>query len=335
MKGKRQLLATLLYHSNLLRFLRRPVEKKLIVLNYHRIRPDVSTCLYPFQDGVFGPSASQFKLQIRWLMQNTTVISEEELADSLHSEKRISGISVLVTFDDGYIDNYTLAYPILKKYGVPAIFFVSSDLINMRNLGWWDIIAFIIKNSAEPYIIYEGQKICLQENKQHAIRFFYNLIERESRVETKDLLRLLSEACKSPFPSFELQDRELMTWSQIKEISENSKFFIGSHTHTHRILATLDIKSQEEEMIKSKRIIERKTGKKVRSIAYPVGGYEHFTPLTRSIAATCGYELGFSFNTGINVWNSIHPFDIKRITGPPNVCMLAATVTLPSIFSLA
>ena len=61
--------------------------------------------------------------------------------------------------DDGYIDNYTLAYPLLKVLNLPAIFFISTSLIEERHLGWWDIIDYMLKKSRKNTILRPNTKI--------------------------------------------------------------------------------------------------------------------------------------------------------------------------------
>jgi peptidoglycan/xylan/chitin deacetylase (PgdA/CDA1 family) len=76
-------------------------------------------------------SPENFEFQMNYLKKNGfKVISLDELVESIKSERRLSRKSVVITFDDGYEDNYTNAYPILKKYGFPATIFLVSDSID-------------------------------------------------------------------------------------------------------------------------------------------------------------------------------------------------------------
>jgi peptidoglycan/xylan/chitin deacetylase (PgdA/CDA1 family) len=239
---------------------------------------------------------------------------------------------VLITFDDGYIDNYTLAYPVLKELGIPAIYFISSNLINTRQLGWWDIIAYLIKNTKKPYLNYEEKQLSLKNGRLEAIRFFQHKMQLETHEKTKNLLTDLAKECELSIPDVGKQDSQLMNWDQIEKVSKNN-ITIGSHTHTHRVLSTIDPISQKEEINLSKAILEEKTGVKIRSIAFPVGNYQHITDESRYLAEQSGYELGFSFNTGINTWKTMNRFDVKRIPGSEDIIMLSATTFFPNVFT--
>jgi peptidoglycan/xylan/chitin deacetylase (PgdA/CDA1 family) len=332
MKGKKELLAKILYYSGIHNIARLRNKSRLIVFNYHRIKSNDNNFATPFDDDVFGPTVSQFKEQIKWLKQNAKILSEKELIDILDAKRVPSGLNVLITFDDGYRDNYTLAYPVLKELNVPAILFIPTNLINTRQIGWWDIIAYLIKNTKKPYIIFEDEKFLLAVERKKTIDFFNNKMKLEKAEKTVNLLKNLAEACEADMPDFDKQDSQLMTWEQIREVSKNN-ISIGAHTHTHRVLSALDLSTQKEEMTLSKTILEQEIGNRVNSIAYPVGDYQHFTQESCNIAEQVGYKLGFSFNTGVNYIKEINYFDIKRVGPPRDVIMLVVTTTLPSIFT--
>lgn len=332
MKGKKEFLARILYYSGIHNIARLNNNSRLIIFNYHRIKPNDNNFANPFDDDVFGTTVSQFEEQIKWLKQNAKILSEKELIDVLDTKRVPSGLSALITFDDGYIDNYILAYLVLKRLKVPAIFFIPTNLINTRQVGWWDIIAYLIKNTKKPYIIFEDKKFLLQDGREKAISFFNNKMKLEKAEKTANLLKNLAEACETDMPDFDKQDSQLMTWEQIREVSNNN-ISIGSHAHTHRVLSTLDAICQKEEMILSKAILEQQTGQNIKSIAYPVGNYQHYTQESCKIAEQVGYKLGFSYNTGINSLKTIHPFNIRRISAPEDVTMLAVQTVLSRVFA--
>ena len=132
--SKKELLAETLFRSRLLRPITGLLPKGLTILCYHRIRPDVESAEYLFDEGVLGPFQSEFERQVKWLKSNFDILSESELL-GLISKPLLSKRGVAITFDDGYRDNYELAYPVLRAYGAPAIFFLCPGLIDGRCLG--------------------------------------------------------------------------------------------------------------------------------------------------------------------------------------------------------
>ena len=334
------ILAEGLHRAGLFSFIRWGANGRLIVFNYHRIRLDGGHFATPFDESVYGPPAFVFEQQIEWLQRNTRLLSEAELLDSLNPGERHpgsgaharSGVCSLVTFDDGYLDNYTLALPILKRRGASAIFFIPSNIAASRTLSWWDLIAYVVKKTTEQRISVNGDSLPTA-NRAAVIAHFQEKMKLEPYARSKDLVARLSEACRVPLPDLALQGAELMTWEHIRELARQG-MGVGSHCHTHTVLAALDAEAQRRELATSKEILEGQLGATVRSLAYPVGGYSHFTAETRRLAALCGYRAAFSFGTGTNLWGAIDPYDIRRVSAPVNLSLMIAKVRLPGFFAL-
>jgi peptidoglycan/xylan/chitin deacetylase (PgdA/CDA1 family) len=332
--GKKELLSQVLYRSGLLRVAASVASSGLTILTYHRIRPDGPSGPLLFDEDVFGPAQSYFDQQIKWLKQNTTVLSERELLtliDNPHSTG--SGRYTAVTFDDGYRDNYDLAYPVLRANSIPAIFFVCPCLLEERRVGWWDLIAYLVKESAKPAIELRGEILPFGESKTSSIRRLHGWMKSLPDHETADLLENLSQSTEVPLPSIEVQSDQLMTWEQVIEVSQHG-VAIGSHTHTHRVLATLNEKQQLWELRESKAALERRLGQEVSTIAYPAGRHGNFTAASMRIAEQCGYRSAFSFHSGGNQLRSITPFDIHRIPALDSCDpMFKCSVIQPGVFA--
>jgi tetratricopeptide (TPR) repeat protein len=338
MKRKKELLADILFNFNLVSLFKRlPFRNKLIVLNYHRIRPNDSHFTTTFEDAVYTLNADEFNLQIKWLKHNTLILSERELIDcyrdGIFIPPKTSAPCVMITFDDGYRDNYTLAYPILKYYEVPAIMFVATQMVNNRQVPWWDVIAYLIKRCSKPFISFDGRKFPMGDQKKEAIAYFQRMMKKEQYEHTKYLLPDLSNACEVALPDSDLQDKEILTWEEIQEMAQKH-IAIGSHTHTHRVLSTINVNSQKEEMILSKLIIEKNISQPALSICYPVGEPQYITEETAEIAASSGYVLGFTANTGVNYWKSIERFTIRRVASLlEKVSTVSLLTILPEVFT--
>jgi len=331
-KGKKQALSRLMYVSGLWVFLNYLSRGNLAVFNYHRIRTDSLEFRTAFDDAVFGPNRSEFKRQLIWLKRNTHLVTEAELLEVLYEGKAMPRNAVLITFDDGYRDNFDLAFPLLKELNIPAIFFIPTLLIDERQLGWWDTIAYLVKKSKKSSIRFRGRNFDIESHPREAIRFFQEIMKSEKAGSTECMLEELSQVCEVEMPGIEEINSELMTWDNLRELASHG-MALGTHTHSHRVLSTLEPNEQKEEMIKSKRILEETIGKKVNSIAYPVGNYAHIDLHTHKVAKECGFRLGFSFNTGINRWEKITPLDIRRTSAPNTLHRLVATYFFPKIFT--
>ncbi len=333
-KGRKPELARFFDQAGFLKILEFFRGNNLIILNYHRVyRGDLVSA---FDEELFGPSLESFTQQMRWLKENRAVfLSEDELIYFQQKQKKIPKRSVLITFDDGYKDNFTLVYPVLRSLHIPAIYFIPAGGIMDRKLGWWDIISFFIKKTRKKNISITEHEFSLLDGreKKEAIFHLLQLMKTEPHSRTQDLLKVLSKECEVDFPSYDEQDAELMTRKEIKEV-QNNGIAIGSHTISHRVLATLDEDEQFEELLSSKRLLEDMLPGKIRSFSYPVGDYTAFTKKTKDLAQKAGYDISFSFKTGVNYQRITDPFDIRRIEPPENFHAFKATMISPRIFSI-
>ena len=326
------LAAGFLSHSGLLRCAAPFRKKGIVVLTYHRLRADGSPQELCLDENVFGPDQHTFEKQIKWLKRHTTLLSEDDLLEVIDKPSYKEHYAVL-TFDDGYRDNYELAYPVLRAHFAPAIFFVCPGLLDRRHLGWWDIIAYMVKRSEKMSICLLGEVLPLGDRKTETMQKLTSWMKSRKSTQTEDLLESLSASCEVPFPSTEFQDAQLMTWEQLREVSRQG-IAIGSHTHTHRVLATLTPEGQRWELSQSKNVLEERLGQLVRTVAYPAGSYRNFTPISMRTARECGYEGGFSFHTGGNRPGRVEPYDLHRIFAPDDFdAMFAGGTLFPDIFT--
>jgi peptidoglycan/xylan/chitin deacetylase (PgdA/CDA1 family) len=116
---------------------------KIPVLTYHHIRKA--------KTGDYNSVSPEiFDQQMNWLKENNyQVISYGQFYQILTSTAKEPQKSVVITFDDGYKDQYQNGLPILKKYGYPAIFFVNYNSINWWGYMSWDMLKDLIKNKME------------------------------------------------------------------------------------------------------------------------------------------------------------------------------------------
>lgn len=333
-KGRKPELARFFDQTGILQALTLFRGHNLIILNYHRVYK--GELITSFDETLFGPSIGSFHQQMLWLKENHAVFfSEDEIIYYQQKKKKIPKRSVLITFDDGYKDNFTLAYPVLRSLQIPAIYFIPSGAIRDRTLGWWDIIAFFIKKTKKKAISVKGDELSLQSDgeKKKTIFHLLQLMKTEPYSRTQDLLNVLSEECEVEFPSYDEQDAELMNWKDIRDVLSNG-IAIGSHTVSHRVLATLDEDKQFEELRSSKRFLEDMLPGNIRSFSYPVGDYTTFSEKTKELARRAGYDAAFSFKTGVNYRCITDPFDIKRIEPTEDFHAFKATMIVPRIFSI-
>jgi len=307
--------------------LRRWMTPRLFVFNYHRIRdPRVPI---RFDESVYGPDRSEFARQVQWIAKHFELLSEQRLIELSDGARPPERHCAAITFDDGYRDNYELAYPILQRHGVPAIFFVPTLAISERRLGWWDVIAWMIRQTRRPRFTVAGRAFDTERMPVDEVIGRVLAMRKAPELRNPDAFESeLARATGTEPPDHRSQDAELMTWDQIRELA-SGRMAIGSHTHSHQVLSQLDLEEQRRELTESKQLLEREMGRPVLSLSYPVGLYQHFHRETKDIARRCGYRLAFSFLTGCEAAGVADAYDIRRVGAARTLLEMDVATALP------
>jgi peptidoglycan/xylan/chitin deacetylase (PgdA/CDA1 family) len=286
-----------------------PSRPGLLVLNYHRIGTAADS---QFDRGVFAASLDTFEQQLALIKGRFPVIGLTETIHLLSEPKRMKRFYVLLTFDDGYVDNYEAVRHILRAYSCPAVFFVVPQLVGSAIVPWWDEIAFLIRNCRSSILELSYPlltKIELSADREPAIVAILKLFKSAENREPGRFLRELRQIIGVQVPD---QSRRFMNWSEICDLAD-SGMEIGSHTSSHPILSKLPPEEQYQELLDSKSLIEMHTRKAVRALAYPVGSHSAFTDETERLVRRAGYEVAFSFYGGINTAKNCRLTDIRRL----------------------
>jgi hypothetical protein len=203
-----------------------------------------------------------------------------------------------------------------------------------RKLCWWDILAYLIKSCKKPLIVINDNEYLVQDNRQLMIADFQLQLKFYPADYIQKYIQLISDACEIDLPSNDLQDRELMTQDQIREMAEHL-MTIGSHTHTHQALSSLDDRLQQTELTVSKQLLEQATGRPVKSVSYPFGRYQYVPLSIQNAARKCGYQLGFTSSSGVNYLNEIHPMVLNRFPGFLDRISTVSMITVwPELFAI-
>ncbi len=229
----------------------------------------------------------------------------------------------LVTFDDGYRDNFEVAVPILREHHVPATFFLLSEFLEAPRLPWWDQVAYTIKQTRQRRLVLERSpdrsrpslSIDLEAMPRSlAIMAIIRAFLDHTIADERWFLEQLSARAEVPIDGESLGCSLFASWDQVRQVVDlDSTLTIGSHGHSHQKLAGLDEGSQRHELIESKRILESRLGREVAALAYPYGWSGAYTPQTKALAAEAGYRLAFAAIEGVNRPDTLDPYEIRRL----------------------
>ena len=305
----------------------------LVTLNYHRIGNREQTALDP---GVFSATAEQFESQLRTLKADCDVIGVADMADVLRkgSQRRC----VLLTFDDGYLDNYELAFPVLKQVGLSAVIFLATGFLDERFVAWWDEIAWMVKRTTQPRLVFPlAWGVAVQDtsstDRGSVIHRLLSVAKSLTPQELRQFLDTVAEATGTGRAPRDAETAPWMTWDMVREMHHAGIEF-GGHTVTHPVLSKCSVKQQQEEIHHSKARIEAELGTTITAFSYPIGQTWAMTDDTRRLVREAGYQYGFNFYSGYATCES-DPFDLQRVAMEPRMSRpeLQAIVQIPKIFA--
>ena len=313
--GKREFVArTLLWSgaTELMRFL--PARDSLLVLNYHRIG-NASDDI--FDPGEFSATAEEFEGQVAYLKRRVDLVTLEEalafIEGSAKDPKR--RCRALITFDDGYRDNYDFAFPILRSLGVQGVFFLATNLVGTSTIPWWDQIAFLIRTARARRFSLSYPALLEVDLDRDGFAASLLAVLRlfkwpENRDPDRFLQSLAEEAQGDALPSV---PRRFLSWKEAREMLDGG-MAIGSHTQSHPILSQLSPEEQTKELVQSRTELRDKLGMTAEALAYPVGARISFSHTTQKIAHDAGYRAAFSYYGGANLPGKIDAYDVQRNT---------------------
>jgi len=302
--------------DKLFRIVRPFFYNEIPILTYHRIIKQEKN--YPFDSDLISATPESFAQQMKYIKLFYTPITMAEFINSIDKNKHLPKNAIMITFDDGFEDNYTNAYPILKKLNIPATFFVTTDYIGKTETIWYEQLAYFFNRTTEKNIIISELSLKFKLNNKNKFACYKELIEQlklNNDYKRKSILKNLYSKYGNPYLKISPKESDLsrfMSWEQLKELSENN-ITINSHSHSHPILSKLSPKQLRFELSESKKIIEDKLDLIVESIAYPVGQENSISDAVCLETVRNNYKVGFSFISGICDLNDYDKFNIKRL----------------------
>lgn len=196
-------------------------------------------------------------------------ISLDELSFNLSNDIKRKK-QVVFTLDDGYKDNYEIAYPIFKKHNVPFTIYVTTSFPNKTAILWWYILEDLILNNNIIYL--SDGTYYNSRNREEKIDAFLKIRKKILRLKKNNFisqLNILFDFYKINW--FEASESLCMNWSQIIKLSKDDLVTIGGHTINHFALNQLTTEEVIEEVVNANVLIESKIGKKIKHFAYPFG----------------------------------------------------------------
>jgi peptidoglycan/xylan/chitin deacetylase (PgdA/CDA1 family) len=341
MMGKKAAAARLLKRLGVLSLaaaVRARQASAVTILAYHRVLDLPSEETFPYDVELVSASVEDFARQMKYVKERFTPISFADLLRFLDRGENPPRGSVIVTFDDGFADNYHNAFPVLKALQVPATIFLATGYLDQQEQYWYEKLTYAVMTTRMAQAAIQGLgSIPLGETvlaRRQAVKRLLRELKRmpnRARVETVGTLlkQLLPDGDAGPDPR-----SGPMTWEQVREMAQHNIEF-GSHSVTHPVLSQLEPAQLAFELEHSKNRIEAMSDAPVKVIAYPVGGEEAFNDAVRKAVRTAGYRLGVSYIPGVNRYRDWDPYALRRLHVERYVddAYFRAMMVLPGLFT--
>lgn len=297
------------------------------VLAYHRIANE------PFDPLSMCMSPGLFEENIRHIRKRYAPLSLEEAVYLLRGNKRIPANAVVVTFDDGYEDNYSIAFPILAGYKIPAAIFLNVGAVERSELIWYDrlVEAFRSTRCRRVDLGFIGMgEYRLSSFRQRAavcrrMVAFCKEMDNVYRVDAvEQIIRALGmENGDAP--------GVMLDWDKVRYLA-SAGVTIGSHAVNHFSLRTLDLADLEFELRESKRLIRERCGTDPVFFANPFGDPHDLSPGVIALLRSSGYAAVFTLERGIN--RDASAFVLRRYCMSPGMVCGATGIYSTRVFDV-
>jgi peptidoglycan/xylan/chitin deacetylase (PgdA/CDA1 family) len=285
---------------------------KFRILMYHR---------FSAADEVLKQPVNIFSKQLEYLKKNYTILSLDKICEYLINGTNLPKNTASITIDDGYSDVYHIAFPILKKFQIPATVFLATDFIEHKFWLWSNKLEYILRNGRiGKFSMVLDKKYDFDVSSfegWHAAQLkIYNYGRTLSVAHKNQLLEDLAQTLSVEVPDKVAGDFQPISWDQVREMQQEGIDF-GSHTSSHEILSQLSSHDIEREIRDSKHLIEQNLDRQITTFCYPNGTIEDYTEETISLLKIHGYHGAVTTLGGLN-FKGTDRFQLKRLGGGNN-----------------
>lgn len=281
------------------------------ILMYHSVMENPRS-----QDEFLGGivhSREVFRGQMELLARQYHLVSLDQVGRFVRGEAELPTRAVAITFDDGYVDNYEIAAPILKEVGVQATVYATVDCVERRSLPWPAHLRFVFRNTKRGGWVDSSEKLWpltnALERENALLRSCDECCKLTGLTQEKYVSRVADELdTRVPVQSGSL----MMNYEQLRAMLADGHI-VGSHTMTHPNMAYLTAEDARSEMTRSKQRLEQELKVAIAHFSYPCPALSpHWTEQTLAVSREAGYETAVTTDGGL-VCKGDNPLGLKRV----------------------
>ena len=277
----------------------------------HRVRPRSSARFQPNRALEVTPEF--LEAMIGWLRSGgyRFVSVDEARARLVNRDFRTRFVSV--TLDDGYRDNMTWAKPIFARHGVPYTIYVPTSFADGDGDLWWLALESIVANNDRIEL---DDRVIASATIANKARAFASLktmtVNQPTPAERRAFVRRLAERYR--YDNRAAVRDACMSWDELRQVVADPLATIGAHTVSHPVLSELSESEVREELVQSRRLLERQLEREIRHLAYPFGSRNSVGEREFRIAAEVGYATAVTTRLAV-----VNPADKSRLKALPRI----------------
>lgn len=291
------------------------VEGELTILLYHGVSNTRSKGIENYCKKHI--LQEEFASQMDFIRKNCNAISVDEFLFARENDEPLPSKSVIISFDDGFRNNYTVAAPILAEKNIPAVFYITSGIVNTDIMFWVDVLEDCINLSDKGSISIQLEQktdFPITSGKEKIIA-----LERiKSYCKVADVLekdRIIAEVQETTGITASVKhtpNYEKISWNELRQMHANNLFTIGGHSLYHNILSFLDDTALEKELRASLDLLEINLKSPITHYSYPEGLRHHYNERTIELLKGYGIICSPSAIPGLNAPDA-DLFQLRRI----------------------
>ncbi|MCH8505576.1 MAG: polysaccharide deacetylase family protein [Ectothiorhodospiraceae bacterium] len=232
-------------------------------------------------------SAARFEEQVRYIARHHHPMALGELITHLREVRPVPAHTLVITVDDGYADFHDVAWPILKKHGVPATLFVTTGFVDRELWLWPDQVAWLLEQAPEipEQLQLRDASIPTAGNAwQSLINHLLTLPDQAKH----EMIQRLAEQLQTTLPSEAPAAYASCTWDQLRRMQDEG-LEVGGHTHTHPTLPKVEHENLPGEIHFCRERLQAELGDQPRPFCYPNGQPADFSMPVRNAVEGAGF----------------------------------------------
>lgn len=300
-------------------------SSRISVVTYHGLLPTRYQSDDTFLDNTLE-SAASFRSQLRLLKKHYNVISPDRFLRWLRYQEELPTRAVLLTCDDGLLNNLTTMLPILQEEECKCLFFVTGGSLGDCSEMLWHVELYLMLTQARgcrPQVDWRGTRIpAIPADPRERRTFWLELLKMLSRFNADERRTFLEDmtGCWGLDRSWKrrylddpvLRQRfQLLRAPELRQLAD-AGMTIGAHTLSHPILAEQSDELASSEIAHCRKAMETFLGKPVWVVAYPFGDPDSVGDRECRLAEVAGYECAF-VNVGGALRRASYRFSLPRI----------------------